>query len=379
MEQVITQPEMVAARRVAPALTVGRVMCVRLGALGDIVFALHALRLLRQERPDLWISWLVEARFSALLKGHPDLDEVFVMPRRRWREFLSPSYNWKSLGHEVRGFVRDLRDMHIDATIDFHGNLRSGVLVRAVSAPIRIGHDPTGGKEFNYVFQNVRVPSPRQQEHRIRKDLRLLGALGVEARYVRPRLPVAEADRESIVERLGPLRQPGRRLVVIHAGVSAFGSIKQWDTSRFAAVADRLVEEEACDVMFSWGPGERDTAGQAVGLMTRAGGNAAPETESVGQLIALLHAADLVIACDTGPLHLAAALGRPVVGLYGPKDPAIYGPIGTTGRIVRGSADCMPCRRRQCGHLSCMKSIGVAEVAAAARQVLQGDGERLLL
>lgn len=353
------------------------ILCVRLGSLGDILFALHALRLLRVERPDVRVAWAVERRFAGILEGHPDLDAVIVIPRRDWTRRLIRPWTWPGLYMAVRDAGRSLRAEGCDVSIDFHGNLRSGVLTRLAAAPVRIGLDAASGKELNHVFQTVRVHAPPPPAHRITRDLSLLAPLGIAPRYERPLVAIRPSDRKGVAAALAPLHAPGRKLVLIHSGTSGRGALKRWDLGRFGRVAAELSTKDGCDVLFTWGPLERRQAETAASL-SDGGGSPAPQTRSLLGLAALIEQADLVIACDTGPLHLAAVLGRPVVGLYGPKDPRRYGPIGTAGRIVTGSADCAPCTRRSCARLTCMRSISVEQVVEAARSVLAGEARMLL-
>jgi ADP-heptose:LPS heptosyltransferase len=177
------------------------------------------------------------------------------------------------------------------------------------------------------------------------------------------------------VEQLG-----GRPAVAIHPGVSGFGAIKQWDPERFGRTAIRLAREHGARCLVTWGPGERELA---LRVVEAAEGCAAlgPETGSILELAALYEACDLVIGADTGPLHLAAALGIPVVGLYGPKDPAVYAPwdarTGAAARVVRRPVYCSPCRRRTCSNVICMPAIQVGDVVAAAREEITREPDRV--
>jgi ADP-heptose:LPS heptosyltransferase len=155
--------------------------------------------------------------------------------------------------------------------------------------------------------------------------------------------------------------------------VSGFGAIKQWAPDRFGALARRLRDERGARCLVTFGPSERGLAQQVV---DGSGGAAelAPETQSLLELAAVYEACDVVVAGDTGPLHLAAALGVPVVGLYGPKDPAVYGPVdartGAVATTVWKQVHCSPCRLRRCGNVICMPAITVADVAAAIERTL---------
>jgi ADP-heptose:LPS heptosyltransferase len=155
--------------------------------------------------------------------------------------------------------------------------------------------------------------------------------------------------------------------------VSDFGSNKQWEPERFGRTASRLAKEHGARCIVTWGPGERALAERVVAA-SQGAAQLCPETGSILDLAALYEACDLVIGVDTGPLHLAAALGVPVVGLYGPKDPAIYAPwdarTGAAASVVRRPVHCSPCNRRRCGNVICMPAIQVGDVVDAARDSL---------
>src|SRR5262249_38204553 len=152
------------------------------------------------------------------------------------------------------------------------------------------------------------------------RALDLLRPLGIDSRGARAVLGIPEATRAWAREQIAQIG--GRPAIAIHPGVSDAGAIKQWDAARFGRTAIRLARERGARCLVTWGPGERDLA-QRVVAASEGCAVLAPETPSILHLAALCEACDLMIGVDTGPLHLAAAIGVPVVGLYGPKDPAV--------------------------------------------------------
>jgi ADP-heptose:LPS heptosyltransferase len=172
---------------------------------------------------------------------------------------------------------------------------------------------------------------------------------------------------ERVAQFLGAFRSDGP-LVVLHPGTSAFGRLKRWPAARFGETAARLQREAAARCVVTYGPGEEGLASEVVAASTDAA-RLAPKF-TLGELIELLRRASLVIGADTGPLHLAALLKRPVVAIFGPKDPSIYAPYGTRSEIIHADLPCSPCTKRKCDHVRCMDCISAADVAAAAERLL---------
>ncbi len=352
----------------------GRILCIRLSGFGDVVHALNALTLLRRERPDAHIGWVVEDRFADLLKDHPYIDELFVVPRRKWGRLLRNPLRWAALRAEGRVLEQRLRDSEFDVSVDFQSSLKSSWLVWAARAPLRVGFGGGVSRELCHLIQNLEVEAPLGGVHRIERNLALLAGLGIPTRYASPVLACSGENARPVDATLEE-RLTGGPTVVIHPGTSQWAAFKRWLPGRYARVADRLAEENGADVLVSYGPKERELAEEVVLLMKRPG-ILAPPTANLQQLVRLLARADLFIGSDTGPMHLASALGVPVVALLGPKDPVQTGPFCSRSVVVTGRVPCRPCTRRRCGNPLCMTSITSSQVLRAARRVLAGEGAR---
>ncbi len=351
-----------------------RILIVRLSALGDVVHALPMLDALRRAEPDAHIGWLVEERAASLLANHPQIDRLWVAPRAQVAGLLRRGRVIAAL-RLLTGFVRELRAARYELVIDAHSNARSSLLAMCSGAPRRIGFAHGYAKEGAGWLYTDRIVPARPIQLKVQRALDLLRPLGIETRGARAVLGIADSARtwaHAQIQALG-----GRPVVAIHPGVSDFGAIKQWDPVRFGRTAIRLARERGARCLVTWGPGERDLALRVVEA-SEGCAELGPETGSILELAALYEACDLVIGVDTGPLHLAAALGVPVVGLYGPKDPAIYAPwdarTGGAAPVVRRPVYCSPCNRRTCSNIICMPAIQVGDVVAAARASL---GEEL--
>ena len=341
------------------------ILFVRLSAIGDVVNCLPALRLFKKHYPDAHVTWAAEQPSASLLKGDPDIDEVFVVKRREWTYGLVNPANIIGM---TAGF-RYLRSRRFDVTLDFQGNLRSGVVTIASGARVRVGFTTGRVKEHSHVFCTKHVYLPRAGMHRIRKNLVLLTALGIEPEEMPAGLKVGEDEAGQAGEFLHEKIPDGKKLIIIHPGVSKFGAFKQWSPEGFGEIAGRLAQADNRAVVISWGPGEKELAEKIVDL---SGGKAllGPEPHGLRELAYLLGESSMFVGGDTGPLHIAAAVGTPVVAIFGPKDPDTYGPAGSGHQIVRREIECSPCILRTCPDPKCMRLITADEVYEACMKIL---------
>jgi ADP-heptose:LPS heptosyltransferase len=223
--------------------------------------------------------------------------------------------------------------------LDFQGNLKSGLHDALAGVAVRIGFARAYAKEMNHWFTNVRVEPPALQQNRVEKNLALLSPLGVDVSLARYRLPDTSESARRVAEYLSSIGVRAKGFVLIHPGTSDYGAQKRWELDRFAKLADAIEHELALRVLVAWGPGERAMADEIA-----AGSRAivAMETRSLLDLAELIRAARVFVGADSGPLHLASAVGAPSVALFGPKDPAVYGPYNPRSRVVhRPSANGM--------------------------------------
>lgn len=350
---------------------------VRLSAIGDVLHVLPAVGALRRDLPRARLGWLVEDKAASVLSGHPDLDTLHVLRRKRWQRSLGSPWLWPRTLLEVGGFLARLHAARYDAALDLQGNLKSGVLTALSGAPVRYGGATADVREGNGFFTNRHVPSPPGAAHRISRHLEVLAALlGRDVPGVPARLPRPAEARAEIDAALRAAGLPPTGYAILHPGTSGFGAFKRWPAERFAALSDRLFERGIA-VALTYGPGEEDLVARV-----RAAARAAPiplATSSLAALAEAIRRACVFVAADTGPLHVAAAVGTPLVGLFGPKDPRLYGPVGpdaATGAlsplpvVVAEDVPCRPCVLRRCPEPVCMTSIEVDAVLARVRDAL---------
>ena len=343
-----------------------RILLIRLTALGDVVYALPALTALRRHCPKAHVAWAVEEAAAGLLRGHPFIDDLIVVPRKVWQK------NLKTRGvlgviREARQFRRDLRARRFDVAIDLQGNLRGALVARASGAPHTIGFAPPCSREHAHLLVK-RAIAVDPALHKLERNLALLEAIGVhtsDARGVIP--PPAAAGMHAIAAFLS---QAGisEKFVLVHPGVSTFGSLKQWPAERYAELC-RLLKRKGVAVVLSAGPGEEELA---EGIAAQADGVAVARGFGLLELGELMRRAGAFAGSDTGPTQMAWMAGTPTVALMGPKDPAIYGPLGSPHRkLYAGHLDCRPCTRRTCPDNRCMKEIATQDVLAAAISIMK--------
>ena len=344
-----------------------RILIVRLSAMGDVVNALPVLTALRQARPDSHIAWAVESGQASLLEAHPDLNDLIVIDRKRHQKRGRNPLHWPAAVGSMMRLRRELREQAFDIVLDLQGNLRSGLVSRLSGAPVRVGYDRANSREGNRLLNNRHVTLPLAPIKRAARHLHLLTGIGIAAPDATARVDVPDGIAEAAGKFFGETFGDGARVVAMHPGTSEFGAYKQWPPERYAILARRMAED-GWRTLLTWGPGERTVTDR---IVTDAKGAAviAPSTDSLKLLAALLKRCDLFIGGDTGPMHLAAAVGTPVVALFGPKDPRIYGPYGVRHVIVEKDLPCRPCSKRHCDDPRCMTTITVDDVLTAVAEV----------
>ena len=309
-----------------------RLLVVRLGAMGDILHALPAVTALRQTHPAWQIDWLVEPAWTALLSSRTDKTNIETGPDQPVVSRVIPACT-KAWGRrplssatirELRTIRKTLLEGRYDAMIDFQGAVRSAFLGRATGARRRIGESSPREWAARWLYTDRVVT---RGAHVIEQDVELAAALaGDPLEPVQPWLPVDDPAEAWCTALLADDTRP---VAMLNPG-AGWGA-KRWPTDRYAAVAQELATR-GFRILVNAGPKEEELAQQ---IQSQSGGAAQPVRCSLAELTALTRRATVVIAGDTGPLHLACALGRPVVGIYGPTDPARNGPYGTRFKVLR--------------------------------------------
>lgn len=356
-----------------------RILMVKLSAIGDVIHTLPALNALRRAYPAAHIAWVVEAAAAPLLEGHPSLDRVIVSRRKDWvRSLLGRSSSFRDRRRallEMRRFVRDLRETRYDLVIDFQQLLKSGLLVGLARGRRKAGYGSgLDHIEGSHWFLNHRFPLRSMDRHALPRSLDILNGLGIPTPVVEYRLPVGDAALEKVNGLLARHGATGTGPLVAVNPMAKWAT-KLWSSEKFARLADRLAARYGARVVFTGAGADRGVISGILGRMGSLAANLAGET-SLPELAALFRTADLAVTTDTGPMHLAAAVGTPVVALFGPTAPWRTGPFGPGHRVVRAGLPCAPCFRRRCGTTACMAAIDVPDVLTAVETLLPKDRRR---
>jgi lipopolysaccharide heptosyltransferase I len=325
-----------------------KALIVRLSSIGDVVHTLPALAALK--RGNWEVAWLVEPAAAALLREHPMLSAVVVPPGRRG---FAPA--------RARAALRQLRAEACDVALDFQGLWKSAAWARASRAPRLLGFARPWRREgLSAMLLRETATLPPDLHHVIDKNLALLRPLGIDAVGSRNfPLPPTEAQSEAVRLKVAELELGPFAILNPGGGWTS----KLWPAERYGSLA-RGLRERGLSALVTWGPGEEALADRVVGASEGAARRCFPT--SLLEFAELARFARLVVAADTGPLHLACAVGTPVVGLYGPTDPARNGPFDSQDRVVRRIPLCSPCHRRRCRiHDGVMSAIAVGEVQRA--------------
>lgn len=343
-----------------------RVLIVRVGAMGDVLHAMPAVAALRQRKPEWTIGWVVEPRWLPLLQAarmgsepeRPVVDEIYLAATREWKKRpVAPETLRK-----IAALRRELREGRFDLCVDMQGSIRSAVIGKMAAAQEFAGPmEPREGPARWLYGRSV----PVRAAHVIEQGCELLGgAAGVALEPAAMGFFVPEdVEREcdAMLRRL----LPGGERFALAAPTAGWGA-KQWPAERFGAVAAELGRRGYRTLVNA--TGEDDPV--ALRVARTSGGCAVAAPVDLPHLIALTRRAGVVIAGDTGPLHLAAAMGRPVVALFGPTDPARNGPYGTRARVLRHGGERRD-HRRLAEPEAGLLAITVEEVVRAASELLQ--------
>lgn len=346
-----------------------RFLILRLSAVGDVIRTLPAVKLIKVYYPESSITWIAEEASKSLIDTQPEIDEVILFPRRRWKEGIKSLKYFVRTLIEVYKFILDIRKKKFDIVLDFHGILKSGIISFISGAPRRIGFNKPSSKELNYLFSNIKVRLKDERISRIKKNFALLNALGLRVDSFNTNLYIPPEDQKYIESFFKSLRLELKRpIIVIHPGTSQKTMYKRWDKNNYSQLSDRLIRELKATVIFTWGEDELELI-EEIRTNMRETSVLGPRTESLTMLAEVFRRSDLYIGGDTGPMHIASLVGTPVVVIYGPTDPIVNEPIGYHKKVLK-EVGCNPCRKRSCKELICLKNIEVEDVFQAAKEIL---------
>lgn len=347
-----------------------RLLIVRLSAMGDIIHALPAAGALREKFPEATIGWVIEERWAELLctlptarsgprsSQRPLVDKIHSVNLKPWRRSLHSPQTWEQIG----AALSELRGARYQLAIDFQGAARSALIASWSGTPVIYGAMQPR-ENIASMFYTRQVIT--RGEHVVEQNMSLVEAVvGEEFTAPKVQLPHDEASEKECDHRLAQLDIGDFALLNPGAGWGA----KQWPAERYGSVASKLAEGGVKSLV-NFGPGEEGLA-QKVEVASH--GAAQSISCTLTQLIAFTRRTKLFIGGDTGPLHLAAALKVPVVGIYGPTNPARNGPFGTRSVVLRSESSITSHKRHQATEEGLME-ITSEQVVAAAWELLRGS------
>ena len=348
-------------RKAMASADIRRVVIIRLDHIGDVILSMPAVANLRAHFPQAHIAMVVNSTAVPIASCFPQVDEVLHYDARYFdRTDRGRSFNFAG----GMSFAREMRKRDYDLIVDLRGSFAS--LLFALIAKSR--HRVDRG---TYLVQRKLGAASVASEHEAGVNLDILALAGVPARTQELSLKIPRAELDSADSMLEALREsaPHSPIVVIHSGSPT--PLKRWSAARYAQLARRLHREYDARIVLVGGR-EDNQAQPIVSAMTGQVTDLSGKT-TLEQLASILQKADLFIGNDSGPMHLAAACGAKVVGLFGPTSPRRFGPYGDHCTALRMESDCSPCMRDECktpGY-RCIDRISVDDVMAAVRQMMQ--------
>ncbi len=356
-----------------------KVLLIRLRLIGDVVLTTPAIRAVRRALPDAHLTYLVEPHAAAAVVGNPQLDEVIVAPLTRGLARLRGD----------AALALRLRRARFDTVVDFHGGPRSSLLAWASGAPRRVGYD-VSGRSWMYTHR-IHRPRGHRQRHSVDNQWDLVEAAFPGIPRPDPstdpvEMPDSDAARARIAARLAAMGVlPDTSYVVIHVG--AGNEFRRWPEDRFAAlVAALYAAEPKRRIILTTGPGQAETveavrrAAVAAGVPHEAA--AAACDLDLAELRALLEGASLFLGGDSGPAHVASTTAVPMVVVFGPTTPAVWGPWRDPSHVTEivsaGDLPCRPCDQRHCepGDFRCLRWITPETVGAGIQRALAREAAR---
>ncbi|MGC8784706.1 MAG: lipopolysaccharide heptosyltransferase I [Armatimonadota bacterium] len=340
-----------------------RVTIVKLSSIGDVVHALPVSAALKRSFPHLQITWITEERCAEVVTGNPYLHEVITIPGKTWRRGVWRPHTWQ----EVRRVVSLLRSRRFQLAIDLQGLLKSAVVAWLTGAPVRIGYH--WQREGAWLFNRV-VPKEPTSVHVVQEYLDVARYLGAETEPVEFPLfipPEAEERVRRLLQEEGISPPEG----FISINPSAGQPFKRWRAERWAELITLIDWQYRLPVVLVGGKADRPLAEE---IRAR---TAAPFVDLVGrtnlkELAVILRRSVVHLCGDTGSAHISAALGKPVIGLYGPTNHLRTSPYGQEHRMITHKHECPICNGRnpRREHSDCMDMITVSEVMQMLERTL---------
>jgi len=351
-----------------------RILIINIFGIGDVLFTTPLLASIKQARPDVFIGYLANRRTAPLLEENPHVDKVHVYERDDFQRIYqrSPWAFWR----QGKAFLRTIKDERYDLVIDLSLNTSFSFLMALIGIPQRVGFDFKNRSPF----LTRKIPLDGYEgKHVVEYYLDILPAIGIEPEVRQMALSLQNKDiawAEKFL--LQKKKSKGPLIAVIPGGGASWGkdaAYKRWGASKFAKLADNLIEKYSCQIILLGDENETGLCSDIASRMRHEVLTVCGLT-TLGQMAALLQRCDLVVLNDGGPLHVAVAVGARTVSIFGPVDDKVYGPYPSDGHKVASSpVACRPCyrqfRRAACDHISCLERIEVTDVLRKVEEILK--------
>ncbi len=337
------------------------ILIVKLSAIGDLIHTLPSLAAMRRLYPDAHITWVVEEAAADLVLHHPYLDQVLIFRRKSWiKEIKAGQFHeaWR----DALSFLAALKSRRYDLVVDFHGLFKSSIIVFLSQGKRKLGYD--SWQELSGLFLNEKIPE-NMDKHAVDRYLdfpRHLGAVVKQAEFILPINPEAEDKAKALLA-----SHCLEKKQYIAVSPVALWDTKLWDNRKFAKLADAISQRLKIPVVFTGR--DKESLDKITSLMITRRINVGGQT-TLPELACIYKDALTVITTDSGPMHLAAAVGVPVIALFGPTDPARTGPYGTGHTIIRAGLSCSPCLLKKCPTKKCMEEIMPGMVFEAVEKLV---------
>jgi len=369
-----------------------KILLIKLSAVGDVVHTIAVLNKLRRRYPTARLDWLVTSAIAELLRHHPAINNIIEFEREAWSTpwRLAPFASYVRLAAKLRATAYDL-------VVDMHGQFRTAALTLATSAPARIGFDRPrssvwdasprkfpeqarkhawqGAREGSWLAYTHHIPVPTLDLHAVDRYLNVGQILGLDGEPADFSFPIPRSAVSRVEALLAEHGAEHGDIVIMAPGT--VWETKHWGSDKFAEVARHFLSKDSavvligsqrervvCEEVVALAPGVIDLAGMT----------------ALSELAALIQRSTISITNDSGPMHLAVALDRPVISIFGPTDPVWIGPYRRGDAVLRADLECSPCYLRKLKHChhhhACMRSVSAPAVIERAERILSASQKR---
>jgi lipopolysaccharide heptosyltransferase I len=369
-----------------------KILLIKLSAVGDVVHTIAVLNKLRRRYPTARLDWLVTPAIAELLRHHPAITNIIEFEREAWSTpwRLTPFASYVRLAAKLRATAYDL-------VVDMHGQFRTAALTLATSAPARIGFDRPrssvwdasprkfpeqarkhawqGAREGSWLAYTHHIPVPTLDLHAVDRYLKVGQILGLDGEPADFSFPIPRSAVSRVEALLAEHGAEHGDIVIMAPGT--VWETKHWGSDKFAEVARHFLSKDSavvligsqrervvCEEVVALAPGVIDLAGMT----------------ALSELAALIQRSTISITNDSGPMHLAVALDRPVISIFGPTDPVWIGPYRRGDAVLRADLECSPCYLRKLKHChhhhACMRSVSAPAVIERAERILSASQKR---